>query len=240
MLPRPGGRGKALRSAFAHAASVSACATRWMSSPSNLNTAHSRASHNRMARAAIVSNTGCTSVGDRLMTPRISLVAVCCSKASFVSLNSRTFSIAMTAWSAKVWSSAICLSVKAWTSPRRIRMAPSRLAVLQERRGEDGPAAGCHTPRQRLRVLRRGHRRQVVDVDGAAFDDRSSGYGLFVQRQGKRTGDDGERAAGAGEAQDIAVTAVNDRVSGPADPHRGLRDGSQHRFQIRRRAGDQP
>jgi hypothetical protein len=40
------------------------------------------------------------------MIRRISPVAVCCSKASFVSVNSRTFSIAMTAWSAKVSSRA--------------------------------------------------------------------------------------------------------------------------------------
>ena len=34
------------------------------------------------AAAEIVSNTGCTSVGDWLITRRISLVAVCCSSAS--------------------------------------------------------------------------------------------------------------------------------------------------------------
>jgi hypothetical protein len=37
------------------------------------------------------------SVGDLEITRRISLVAVCCSSASFVSWNSRTFSMAMTA-----------------------------------------------------------------------------------------------------------------------------------------------
>ena len=39
-------------------------------------------SHRRSALSAMVSNTGCTSVGDRLITPRISLVAVCCSRDS--------------------------------------------------------------------------------------------------------------------------------------------------------------
>ena len=34
------------------------------------------------ALVTIVSNTGCTSVGELLMTRRISLVAVCCSSAS--------------------------------------------------------------------------------------------------------------------------------------------------------------
>ena len=59
----------------------------------------------RTARAALctmASNTGCTSVGELLITSRISAVAVCRSSASLVSLNSRTFSIAITAWSAKV------------------------------------------------------------------------------------------------------------------------------------------
>ena len=66
----------------------------------------------------MVSSTGCRSVGERLITRRISAVAVCCSSASVSSrfrasssANSRTFSIAITAWSAKVSSSAICLSV---------------------------------------------------------------------------------------------------------------------------------
>ena len=36
------------------------------------------------------------------------------------SLNSRTFSMAMTAWSAKVLRSAICFSEKGRTSVRRI------------------------------------------------------------------------------------------------------------------------
>ena len=57
-------------------------------------------------------------MGELEMTCKISAVAICCSSASVSSrlrlcssVNRRTFSIAMTAWSAKVWSSAICLSV---------------------------------------------------------------------------------------------------------------------------------
>jgi hypothetical protein len=45
--------------------------------------------------------------GELAMTLRISAVAVCRSSASLVSLNRRTFSIAITAWSAKVLSSSI-------------------------------------------------------------------------------------------------------------------------------------
>ena len=43
--------------------------------------------------------------GELAMTFRMSAVAVCRSSASWVSLNSRAFSMAMTAWSAKVSTS---------------------------------------------------------------------------------------------------------------------------------------
>jgi hypothetical protein len=39
-------------------------------------------------------------------------------------VNKRTFSIAITAWSAKVLRSAICCSVNGVASPRETRMAP--------------------------------------------------------------------------------------------------------------------
>ena len=50
------------------------------------------------------------SATELLMTCSTSAVAVCCSSASFVSLNRRTFWIAITAWSAKVLSSSTRLS----------------------------------------------------------------------------------------------------------------------------------
>ena len=55
------------------------------------------ASHNRAAFAATVFNTGWISVGELAMTPKISLVAVCCSNDSLSSWNRRTFSMAITA-----------------------------------------------------------------------------------------------------------------------------------------------
>ena len=69
--------------------------------------------------------TGCISVGELAMTPKISLVAVCCSNDSLSSWNSRTFSMAMTAWSAKVSSSLICAGVNGRTSVRRAISAPT-------------------------------------------------------------------------------------------------------------------
>ena len=64
---------------------------------------------------AIPSKTGRASVGEVPMSLRISAVAVCCSSVSVSSrfrasssVNSRTFSIAITAWSANVLNRAIC------------------------------------------------------------------------------------------------------------------------------------
>ena len=77
------------------------------------------ASQMRTAFASMVSKTGSNSPGEFEMTCSTSEVAVCCSSSlgnsrvrACTSSNSRTFSIAITAWSAKVVTSSICLSVK--------------------------------------------------------------------------------------------------------------------------------
>ena len=69
--------------------------------------------------ATSVSRTACRSNAERLMTFSTSAVAVCCCSASVrsrvracTSSNSRTFSIAITAWSAKVCTSSICRCVE--------------------------------------------------------------------------------------------------------------------------------
>ena len=77
------------------------------------------------------------------MTPKISLVAVCCSNDSLSSWNSRTFSMAMMAWSAKVSSSLICAGVKGRTSVRRAPSAPISSPLLTKGgalRGSEVPA----------------------------------------------------------------------------------------------------
>ena len=57
--------------------------------------------------------------------------------------------MAITAWSANVWRSAICLSEKGRTSARRITMAPERSALAQQWRGQHGSvlnARACLVP----------------------------------------------------------------------------------------------
>ena len=69
------------------------------------------------------------------MTLRMSAVAVCRSSASFVSLNWRTFSMAITAWSAKVLSSSTCESLNGIASSLATLMAP--IAALPRSIGTD-------------------------------------------------------------------------------------------------------
>ncbi len=79
----------------------------------------------RLALAAMASNTGCTSEGEAAITFKMSAVAVCRSSASPVSLNSRAFSIAITAWSANVWSSCTWSGANAPGSARVTLIMPT-------------------------------------------------------------------------------------------------------------------
>ena len=92
-----------------------------------------RASQSASARSTIASNTGWTSVGDCEITCRILAVAVCCSSASLVSVNRRTFSIAITAWSAKVCSNSIWCGVNCPGSRRVTLSMP--IETLSRRSG---------------------------------------------------------------------------------------------------------
>ena len=103
-----------------------------MSLPSNRKTLPLVAPVSVVAAAAIASKVGWTSVGELEMTRRISAVAVWRSSASRVSVNSRAFSIAMTACAAKFCNSAICF-VREWPHLLAIdrRMWPSSVPSLR-------------------------------------------------------------------------------------------------------------
>ena len=100
----------------------------------------------RLALSAIASNTGCTSDGELAITFKISAVAVCRSSASLVSLNSRTFSMAMTAWSAKVCNNSTSLAANAPASLRDTVITPIGLPLWSM--GTDNAA---RNPRRRAR-----------------------------------------------------------------------------------------
>jgi len=67
-----------------------------------------------------------------LITSKISAVAVCRSNASRVSVNSRAFSIAMTACAAKFSRSAISFSENGRTSRRTATITPRSASSLRK------------------------------------------------------------------------------------------------------------
>ena len=106
-----------------------------------------------------------------------------CSVLSRSSLNSRAFSIAMTAWAAKFSTSAICLSVNGRTSWRYRVDTPDQFVSFSI-----GTASTVRTPQvrrlQRLpdRVARRSRFcRNIGDVNNALFATiaRSSGFRML-------------------------------------------------------------
>src|SRR5262245_40503035 len=96
----------------------------------------------------MVSNTGFSSPGERLMTPRTSDVAVCCSSDSVssrvracTSSNNRTFSIAITAWSAKVLTQIDLLVGEGLNGQAQQRHDADGRAFAQQRNAQHGPEA---------------------------------------------------------------------------------------------------
>src|SRR6516165_8134037 len=92
-LLRLGGAGYARRFISSTSGVRLWCATKWRSWPSNRYTKQNWPSQSRRALSAIMSNTGWTSVVERLMTLSTSAVAICCSRASFSSRVSRATSV---------------------------------------------------------------------------------------------------------------------------------------------------
>src|SRR6516165_9420885 len=128
------------------------------------------------------------------MTCKTSAVAVCCSNASRVSVISRAFSIAMTAWFAKLETRASCLSLNDWGSRRR-RVAgltsPDRreigrhvehrdvaesLALIEEHSAEHAIAEPARIAEHRVEY--------GLQLAGAGRDDAQylGGGGLLLQR----------------------------------------------------------
>ena len=91
----------------------------------------------------MTSRTGCKVDADLPITSSTSLVAfwkVSDSSRSRVfawtSSNSRTFWMAIAAWSANVFKSSICFSLNCLTSVRRMTSTPIGLLVAHQRRGD--------------------------------------------------------------------------------------------------------
>ena len=120
--------------------------------------------------------------GERQMTLSTSAVAVCCCSDSVSSRvracsssNSRVFSIAMTAWSAKLVTSSICLSVNGRTSCAIDDDDADQLVVLEHRDDEHGAHAARSCDRAPTctpdRPARRRYRHMDARFDGATRPD---------------------------------------------------------------------
>ena len=110
-------------------------ATRWNALSWKRSNVPNLASQMRTAFSSMAWNTGSNSPGELEMTLSTSEVAVCCSSASVSSLvractssNSRTFSTAITAWSANALMSATCLSSNG--SWRAVAIAPTTVSPV--------------------------------------------------------------------------------------------------------------
>ena len=98
------------------------------------------------------------------------------------SSNSRTFSMAMTAWSAKVFSSSICLSLNGRDLGAPDTNAPIASPLAHQRRGGNGPMAepvghGSAEPEIRPRQLAGHEHARVCAVDKGAAGDPVAAIG---------------------------------------------------------------
>ena len=193
----------------------------------------------------IASNTGCTSVGELLMTFRISAVAVCCSSASVSSrfracnsLKSRAFSIAITAWSAKVLSSAISFSENSPTIARPTKIDADAAPLPQHRR-EDHRLC-CRRSWPTPHVFGHVRRLDVGVVHDAALQDRRPGARLLAQRnrevphQAPPVG----TVVGAQVYRAVIADEADAHVPAREEPLAALQDLLEHRLRVRHRARD--
>ena len=169
-------------------------------------------------------------------------MAVWCSSASFVSLNSRTFSMAMTAWSAKVLQQRDLLVGERLEPPSAVTLMP-RWPRL---RAASAPPGRSGSPQRLGRALPSGY---------------SSAAATDVVRRGRSSGARGppgpRRCRGsAGESPDSArgpraARARRRRSTSPSnrkthdivrrtEPRGALGDRVEHRLDVGRRAGDDP
>ena len=189
----------------------------------------------------ILSNTGAASATELLITCSTSAVAVCCSSASFVSLKSRTFSIAITAWSANVWSSASCLSERRPGAVADDRDRADGDGVAHHRhhghRAISGAAPGCacrrrtarprRARRRRRRRGRRGSRRRGRSRASAGTESRCAS----VRRVPVVLGD--------GDAAHLAVDRAADRHGSALEQsNAAVHDRLEHRLDVGRRFAD--
>src|SRR5215471_14738779 len=230
-LSRPGMMGLTARNALSSAVMLWAAATR-RPSPSARKISARSASHSRTAFSASVSNTGCRSKDDCPITLSSSLVAVCCSSATrssvlrvSSSVNSRTFSMAMTAWSAKVWRRATC---------RSLNNRADRDTFAHQRDVERG--AMTHESRVLAALWKLAlFDLHVDDVNSPSVEHGSAIGGAAHQWDGRLNGD---RPVVGDQPQEVSVSPKDVRVERVAQACGATRHRVEHWLDVGRRARD--
>src|SRR5262249_47202786 len=196
----------------------------------------------RVALASNLSNTGCKLPVVVLMTLSTSDVAVCCSSASdtsrvraCTSSNSRTFSIAITAWSAKVVTRSICC----WVNGRTVLRCRIMTPIGFPSRSSGNPNTVRVPPiRSFLQgVFRIGQ--NIGDLDDASFlqdttEDRSSpgwDWMLFHERL-----EFGRKTVKGNLPEGIAIRACDADQVRLTQARGGLDQRLEHNFEVERRA----
>src|SRR5215470_6724154 len=159
---------------------------------------------------------------------------------AFSSVNRRTFSTAMTAWSAKVFSSSISL----WENgpaPERHRNDADGSTLPQH--GDDEGASPADRAGQRL-MLKFRIDFTIGYVDNGALEDRppcSEGPGRACREYAMRRleGFGGEVVLGD-QMEQLAVKLIDPAEEPVAQGHGASDDGVEDRLHVGRRAADHP
>ena len=173
------------------------------------------------------------------MTCNTSAVAVCCSSASRCSLNSRAFSIAITACAAKLSNNAISMSENGRTSCRNALMKPSRAPSF--RSGTMSMARNCVRLDEDARnvcISADVVRPHIRDVDKPFAADQRPMIIVRAQRTTHRCSVLFGIALCRHCAEILAVVGHQGTHRGAAEPVRLFQDRLEHRPRIARRAVD--
>ena len=195
---------------------------------------------------------GCRSVGELEMTRRISrrrrlllerLRQLAVPRLEL--LKSRTFSIAITAWSAKVRSSAISASVKGRPRTRRTLMRPDAPAFPQQR--HDGEASGTPSATAVARPARRPGRLGISYVSDLSSPDGALAAFSSSRERGQVVANPARHRPAFPEAgarlhrRESPSTSGRRGPSAPPSSFEALFTiASKHRLGIRRRTADHP
>ena len=181
-----------------------------------------------------------------LMTSSTSEVAVCCSSDSVrsrvfacTSSNSRTLPIAITAWSAKVCSRAICFVAERMHFGAAKHDRSNAFAFAQQRHAEDACDGPCAAqPFRGFGKFVAFGGAQIAHVHRRLVDEGAAGGPVAVDRPLARM-PDRYRSVMCADAQSMSPSfRQHDRIIGIAKLAGALDNGLEHRPDIGRRGCD--